>query len=59
MITTGKWKGYYSYAQGYPPPFFGERVPMEVNLIDDNEDGFEGTSEEEESEISIVPFCAG
>lgn len=53
MITQGKWKGYYSYAQGYPPPFFGERVSMEVELEDDNDDGFEGTSIEEESEIAI------
>ena len=53
MILEGKWKGYYAYGQGYPPPYFGERVAMEVILKGDDDDGFEGIASEEESPISI------
>ena len=52
MKLAGKWVGFYEYGQGYQPPSFGERVVVEF-IIEDQEDGFEGSCREEASAYSI------
>ena len=53
MNIDGKWIGYYEYGEGYQLPFFGERIKIEVNFLEDNDGNIEGSIIEESSELSI------
>ncbi|GMN08608.1 hypothetical protein MTsPCn5_39980 [Croceitalea sp. MTPC5] len=52
MNLSGKWKGYYQYGFGYDLDFFGKKVAIEVEIVDDN-GSISGNCKEEKSAISI------
>ena len=47
-----EWIGYYEYGFGYNLDFFGKRVKISINLIDQN-GNISGICNEEDSEISV------
>ena len=52
MKMEGDWIGFYEYGAGYLLPYFGQRVNFRLSLTD-TEDGFEGTSIEDDSKFAI------